>query len=47
MNKKGSFQLSNDIYIKSGYTIVGKKEEDGNYSGNFDLVLKDDLWGEK
>ena len=47
MKKKGSFQLSNDVYIKSGYTIVGKKEEDGNYSGNFDLVLKDDLWGEK
>jgi len=47
MKKKGSFQLSNKVYIKSGYTIVGKKEEDGNYSGNFDLVLKNDLWGEK
>ena len=47
MKKKGSFKLSNQVYIKSGYTIVGKKEDDGNYSGNFDLVLKDDLWGEK
>ncbi len=47
MMKKGSFQLSNGVYFKSGYTIVGKKEEDGNYSGSFDLVLKNDLWGEK
>ena len=45
--RKGSFRLSNGVYFKSGYTIVGKKEEDGNFSGNFDLVLKNDLWGEK
>ena len=45
--RKDSFRLSNGVYFKSGYTIVGKKEEDGNFSGNFDLVLKNDLWGEK
>ena len=45
--RKGSFRLSNGVYFKSGYTIVGKKEEDGNFAGNFDLVLKNDLWGEK
>ena len=47
MVKKGSFQLSNGVYFKSGYTIVGKKEDDGNFGGNFDLVLNNDLWGEK
>lgn len=45
--EKTSFRLSKPIYIKSGYTIVGDKEGAGNYKGNFDLVLKDDLWGEK
>lgn len=44
---KNSFKLNNPVYIKSGYTIVGEKETDGNFSGNFDLVLSDDLWGEK
>lgn len=44
---KNSFKLNNPVYIKSGYTIVGEKENDGNFSGNFDLVLSDDLWGEK
>ena len=47
MVKRGSFKLSNGVYFKSGYTIVGKKEDDGNFGGNFDLVLKNDLWGEK
>ena len=47
MVKRGSFKLSNGVYFKSGYTIVGKKEDDGNFGGSFDLVLKNDLWGEK
>lgn len=44
---KNSFKLNQPVYIKSGYTIVGEKENDGNFGGNFDLVLSDDLWGEK
>lgn len=44
---KNSFRLNNPVYIKSGYTVVGEKENDGNFGGNFDLVLSDDLWGEK
>lgn len=44
---KNSFKLNSSVYIKSGYTIVGEKENDGNFGGNFDLVLSDDRWGEK
>ncbi len=40
-------KFENDVYIKSGFTIVGPKEGDGNYGECFDLVLKDDLWCEK
>ncbi len=40
-------KFKKDVYIKSGFTIVGPKEADGNYGDYFDLVLKDDLWCEK
>ncbi len=40
-------KFKNDVYIKSGFTIVGPKEADGNYGDYFDLVLKDDLWCER
>ena len=39
--------FNNPIYIKSGFTIVGPKEADGNFGDCFDVVLKDDLWCEK
>lgn len=39
--------LKNPVYISSGFTIVGPKEGDGNYSDRFDIVLSDDLWCEK
>lgn len=35
------------IYIRSGFTIVGPKEADGNFGDCFDVCLKDDLWCEK
>lgn len=42
-----TFQLSKPIYIKSGFTIVGPKEGDGNFADKFDIVLKNDVWCEK
>lgn len=42
-----TFRLSNDIFLKSGFTIVGPKEGDSNYQDTFDIVLKDDIWCEK
>ena len=39
--------FKNPIYVKSGFTIVGPKEADGNFGDCFDVVLKDDLWCEK
>ncbi len=42
-----TFTLSNDVFVKSGFTIVGPKEGDSNYGDCFDIVLKDDLWCEK
>ncbi len=42
-----TFELSNTVYLKSGFTIVGPKEGDGNFADTFDIVLKDDLWCEK
>ena len=42
-----TFQLSNPIYLKSGFTIVGPKEGDGNFADKFDIVLKNDIWCEK
>ena len=35
------------IYVRSGFTIVGPKEADGNFGDCFDVCLKDDLWCEK
>ena len=40
-------KFDKNVYIKSGFTIVGPKEDDGNFSGCFDIVLKNDLWCEK
>ena len=37
----------NPIYVKSGFTIVGPKEADGNFGDCFDIALKDDIWCEK
>lgn len=42
-----TFELKVPVYIKSGFTIVGPKEGDGNFGDYFDIVLKDDLWCEK
>ena len=42
-----TFELNTPVYIKSGFTIVGPKEGDGNFGDCFDIVLKDDLWCEK
>jgi len=42
-----TFELKTPVYIKSGFTIVGPKEGDGNFGDCFDVVLKDDLWCEK
>lgn len=42
-----TFQLSNPVYIKSGFTIVGPKEGDGNFGDYFDIVLDNDIWCEK
>ncbi len=42
-----TFQLSKPVYIKSGFTIVGPKEGDGNFGDKFDIVLKNDIWCEK
>ncbi len=42
-----TFEIKSPVYIKSGFTIVGPKEGDGNFGDCFDIVLKDDLWCEK
>lgn len=42
-----TFQVKSPVYIKSGFTIVGPKEGDGNFGDCFDIVLNDDLWCEK
>lgn len=42
-----TFKLSNPVYIKSGFTIVGPKEGDGNFGDYFDIVLDNDIWCEK
>ena len=44
---KRTFRLNRPVYIKSGFTIVGPKEGDGNFGDRFDIVLSDDLWCEK
>lgn len=45
--RKRSIWFNNPVYIKSGFTIAGPKEGDGNFGDCFDIVLKDDLWCEK
>ncbi|MDE5601423.1 MAG: hypothetical protein K2J16_02890, partial [Clostridia bacterium] len=42
-----TFEVKSPVYIKSGFTIVGPKEGDGNFGDCFDIVLNDDLWCEK
>lgn len=42
-----TFELKTPVYIKSGFTVVGPKEGDGNFGDCFDIVLNDDLWCEK
>jgi len=42
-----TFEIKSPVYIKSGFTVVGPKEGDGNFGDCFDIVLKDDLWCEK
>lgn len=42
-----TFEIKTPVYIKSGFTIVGPKEGDGNFGDCFDIVLDDDLWCEK
>lgn len=42
-----TFSISKAVYVKSGFTIAGPKEGDGNFGDCFDIVLKNDLWCEK
>lgn len=42
-----SFTLEKPVYFRSSCTIVGPKENAGNLKGLFDIVLRDDRWGEK
>ena len=42
-----TIQYSNPANIVGHYSIVGKKEGDGNFKEFFDYVLKDDTFGEK
>lgn len=44
---KQSFRLDKTVYFRSSCTIVGPKENEGNYRDLFDIVLRDDRWGEK
>lgn len=47
--KKGrqSFWLERPVYFRSSCTVVGPKEGEGNRKDSFDIVLRDDRWGEK
>ncbi len=42
-----TIKLKRPVYIKSGFTIVGPKEGDGNFGDCYDIVLNDDIWCEK
>ena len=42
-----TIKFSKPIYIRSGFTIVGPKEGEGNFGDCFDIVLKDDIWEER
>ena len=44
--KKRTLKFSN-ANVLEGYTIAGPKENDGKYSGLFDLALEDDMFGQK
>lgn len=44
---KRTIRLKDPVYIKSGFTIVGPKEGDGNFGDCFDIVLNNDIWCEK
>ena len=42
-----TYIFDNPVYVRSGYSIVGKTEGEGNFGEYFDKVLDNDLWGEK
>ncbi|MGN0796534.1 MAG: stage V sporulation protein AD [Christensenellales bacterium] len=42
-----TFIFDKPVYVRSGYTIVGDKEGKGNYGNYFDVILADDIWGQK
>ena len=42
-----TYIFDNPVYVRSGYSIVGKMEGEGNFGEYFDKVLDNDLWGEK
>lgn len=42
-----SFLFDNRVFVRGGFSIVGDKEGKGNYGNYFDIVLTDDLWGQK
>lgn len=44
---KQTYKLKDDVVIRDTYTIVGSKEGDGPLKNNFDMIVKDDLWGEE
>lgn len=44
--KKRTLLFSN-AHVLEGYTVAGPKENDGRYSGLFDLALENDMFGQK
>ncbi len=44
--KKRTLTFSN-ANVLEGYTVAGPKENDGRYSGLFDLALEDDMFGQQ
>jgi len=43
---KQTFCFEKGVYYMAGASIVGKKEGEGPLGSCFDMVIKDDLWGE-
>ena len=44
---KQTFSIKDDVFVRSTFTIAGKKEGEGPLGKEFDMVVEDDLWGEK
>ena len=44
---KQTVNMSNNVYITSTSSVVGKKEGEGPLASYFDYILEDEYWGEK